>query len=119
MAQDRDRILARLAVERGYLTDERVTEALEAQRRALEQMGLHHPLLQVLLGKGLLTPDQAQDLENAVAVATGEDRLIAGYEVVSNAWGLFDMHGNVYGGRTKTRSVHAKTYPSPPPISGS
>jgi formylglycine-generating enzyme required for sulfatase activity len=82
VAQDRDHVLAQLAVERGYVGDEHITEAREAQRVAEQQLGMRQSLSQVLVSKGLLSPDQAQDLENAVAVKTGEARLVAGYEVL-------------------------------------
>ncbi|MHC5058473.1 MAG: serine/threonine-protein kinase, partial [Planctomycetota bacterium] len=79
----KDSVLARLAVERGYLTQEQLDEALETQRKAREELGMDQPLVQVLLGKRLLSADQAQELRNATAMETGEARLVAGYEVVS------------------------------------
>ncbi|MHC4251801.1 MAG: protein kinase domain-containing protein, partial [Planctomycetota bacterium] len=83
MPEDTDSILGRLAIKRGFLTQEQLDEALATQRKARDEMGLDMPLLQVLQNKHLLTPDQAQDLRHAVAVETGEARLVAGYEVVS------------------------------------
>ncbi|MHC4247839.1 MAG: protein kinase domain-containing protein [Planctomycetota bacterium] len=46
-------------------------------------MGVRMPLAQILVTKGLLTKDQAQEFLNAVAVQTGEARLVGGYEVVA------------------------------------
>ncbi len=41
-------------------------------------MGVRMPIAQILVTKGLLTKDQAQELLNAVAVQTGEARLVGG-----------------------------------------
>ena len=79
MAAEKDTIFGKLAVARGYLTGAQLDEARKAQRVMQQQLGVEQPLPQVLIGKGLLTADQAQDLENAVAVETGEARLVAGY----------------------------------------
>ena len=79
---DRDTLFGQLAVERRYLTQEQLDEALAAQKIAAKASGLTISLSQVLVGKHLLTPDQAQDLAHTVAVQTGEARLVAGYEVL-------------------------------------
>ena len=81
--EDKDTIVARLVVEREYLTPTQLDDALEAQRKARDEMSTNMPLLQVCQNKDLLTPDQAQEIRNAAAVETGEARLVAGYKVVS------------------------------------
>ncbi|MHC5059328.1 MAG: serine/threonine protein kinase, partial [Planctomycetota bacterium] len=86
MPEDKDILFGRLAVEREYVAhvaQEQVDEAREAQERGAEAMGMRMPMAQILVSKGLLTKDQAQDLANAVAVQTGEASIVAGYEVVS------------------------------------
>ena len=83
MPLEKDTIFARLAAERGYLTQAQLEEALAAQKAGTEATGVPIPLSQILVGRNLLTADQAQDLANAVAVQTGEARLVAGYEVVA------------------------------------
>ena len=100
MPDAKDTVLARIAVERGYLTQEALDDALDTQRKARDEMGLDMPLLQVLANKHLLTPDQAQELRNAVAMETGEARLVAGYEVVSKL-GQGGM-GAVYRAKSQT-----------------
>ena len=100
----KDAIVSRLAVERGYLTQEQADKALAAQKVGAEATGVTVALSQILVGKGLLSPDQAQELANAVAVKTGEARLIAGYEVVSKL-GQGGM-GAVY----KARSLQTGEY---------
>ncbi|MHC4249871.1 MAG: SUMF1/EgtB/PvdO family nonheme iron enzyme, partial [Planctomycetota bacterium] len=83
MPDDRDSLFGQLAVERAFLTQDELDETLEAQERGAEAMGVRMPLAQILVTKGLLTKDQAQELLNAVAVQTGEARLVGGYEVVA------------------------------------
>jgi serine/threonine-protein kinase len=80
---DRDSLFGQLAVEREFLTQDELGEALEAQERGAEAMGVRMPLAQILVTKGVLTKDQAQELLNTVAVQTGEARLVGGYEVVA------------------------------------
>ncbi|MHC4502166.1 MAG: hypothetical protein ACYTFI_02590, partial [Planctomycetota bacterium] len=75
-----DTVLGTLAVERGFLRREQVDEAVEIQRKLRDEMGVDQPLVQVLIGKHWLTADQAQELRAAVAIQTGEARLVAGYE---------------------------------------
>ena len=58
MPAEKETILGRLALERGYLTPSQLDEALAAQRAAAEASGVTMPLSQVLVGKNLLTPDQ-------------------------------------------------------------
>jgi serine/threonine protein kinase len=81
MAHENDSIAGRLAVERGYLSQAQLDDALETQRQALDQMGMDMPLLQVLVTKGLLTPEQEQDVRKAVAVETGKVLQVGDYEV--------------------------------------
>ncbi|MHC4251825.1 MAG: protein kinase domain-containing protein, partial [Planctomycetota bacterium] len=100
MPDTKDTVLGRLAVERGYLSQEQLDEALETQRKAREELGMDQPLVQVLLGKHLLSADQAQELRNATAMETGEARLVAGYEVVSKL-GQGGM-GAVYRAKSQT-----------------
>ncbi|MHC4202535.1 MAG: serine/threonine-protein kinase [Planctomycetota bacterium] len=83
MPEDKDALFGRLAVEREYVAQEQLDEAREAQERGAEAMGVRMPMAQILVSKGLITKDQAQDLANAVAVQTGEASIVAGYEVVS------------------------------------
>ena len=85
MAAEKDTLFGGLAVERGYLTPEQVDEALAAQKVGAKAIGVTMPLGQLLVAKGFLTPDQVQDLENAVAVKTGEAGLVAGDEVIARA----------------------------------
>ncbi|MHC4506322.1 MAG: protein kinase domain-containing protein, partial [Planctomycetota bacterium] len=83
MASEKDTALGRLAVERGYVTQEQLDEALDHQRKMHDEFGMDQPLEQVLVGKHLVSQDQAQELRHAVAIQTGEARLVAGYEVIS------------------------------------
>ncbi|MHC5055234.1 MAG: protein kinase domain-containing protein [Planctomycetota bacterium] len=76
-------VFGRLAVERELITQEQLDETLAAQKAGAEAMGVTVPLAQLFVSKGFLTKDQAQELLNAVAVETGEARLVAGYEVIS------------------------------------
>jgi len=78
-----DSALGGLAVERGYLTQQQVNEAIEIQHKLHEDMGVDQPLVQVLVGKHWLSADQAQELRAAAAVQTGQARLVAGYEAIS------------------------------------
>jgi serine/threonine-protein kinase len=83
MPTEKDAIFGKLAVERGYLTQEQLDEALAAQKAGAEATDVAMPLAQLMVGKGMLTRDQAQELVNAVAVETGEAHLVAGYEVIA------------------------------------
>ncbi|MHC5059193.1 MAG: serine/threonine-protein kinase [Planctomycetota bacterium] len=83
MPVEKDTLFGKLAVERGYAAQAQVDEARAAQEAAAEAAGVTMPLSQVMVGKGMLTRDQAQELVNAAAVQTGEARLVAGYEVVA------------------------------------
>ncbi|MHC4253655.1 MAG: protein kinase domain-containing protein, partial [Planctomycetota bacterium] len=83
MGDEKGSVLGRLAVEREVITQEQLDETLAAQEAGAEAMGVTVPLAQLLVSKGFLTKDQAQELLNAVAVETGEARLVAGYEVIS------------------------------------
>ncbi len=62
MPEDKDTLFGRLAVERGYVAQEQLDEAREAQERGAEAMGVRMPIAQILVSKGLLTKDQAQGL---------------------------------------------------------
>jgi serine/threonine protein kinase len=81
MGESRDDVVARLAVDRGFATDEEVATARDVQKKAFD-VGLPQSLDQVLCARGVLNPDTLQELSSAVAVATGEARIVAGYEVV-------------------------------------
>jgi len=83
MPEDKDTLFGRLAVEREYVAQEQLDEAREAQERGAEAMGVRMPIAQILVSKGLLTKDQAQDLANAVAVQTGEASIVAGYQMIA------------------------------------
>jgi serine/threonine-protein kinase len=83
MGADRDTLLGQTAIARGYLTQAQLDEAIEVQRKAREDLGLDQDLPAVLVAKKLLTPDQTQDLKNAVALQTGEARMVGGYEAVA------------------------------------
>ncbi|MHC4201291.1 MAG: protein kinase domain-containing protein [Planctomycetota bacterium] len=83
MPSRKDAILGKLAVERGYLTQERLDQAFHVQRKMRDELGMDESLEQVLVGKKWLTADQTQELRHAAAVQTGEARLVAGYEAVS------------------------------------
>jgi serine/threonine protein kinase len=76
-----DAVFARLALERGLVTHEQIAEARQTQAKARD-LGLVEPLRQILVVKGALDQDEAQELAAFVGVSTGEVRLIAGYEVV-------------------------------------
>jgi len=83
MSAPNDELYGRLAVQLGYITQENLAEAVKNQRAMREGMGIEQPLQPILLGKGLLTDVQARDLARAVALETGEKRIVAGYEVVT------------------------------------
>ncbi|MHC4253324.1 MAG: serine/threonine protein kinase, partial [Planctomycetota bacterium] len=83
MGDDRDTLFGKVAVERGFLTRDQVDEAREVQRKARDDLGLVQDLSQVLVSRQLLTPDQKQEIENAVAIQTGEARQVGGYEAIS------------------------------------
>ena len=83
MGGDRDALFGKIAVERGFLTQAKLDEAFEIQRKAREELSLDQPLVQILTARKLLTPDQKQEVERAVAVETGESSLVAGYQAVS------------------------------------
>jgi len=51
------------------------------QRRA-EEIGLPQNLGEILFAKGYIDADAMQELEAATAVATGEAKLVAGYEII-------------------------------------
>ncbi|GAF85422.1 unnamed protein product, partial [marine sediment metagenome] len=61
--KNKDELLARLAVERGYVTGEQLEEARAARRTAEEMAGVEIDLAQVLLNKQFLTPEQMQDID--------------------------------------------------------
>jgi len=82
MPEDKDTIVARLVIEREYLTQSQLDDALETLRKARDEMGMDMPLLQMLQSKNLLTPDQTQEIRNAASVETGEARLVGDYEVI-------------------------------------
>jgi serine/threonine-protein kinase len=82
-SESTDELYGRLAVELGYITQENLEEAVENQRAMREGMGIDQPLQPILTGKGLLTDVQARDLARAVALETGEKRIVAGYEVAT------------------------------------
>jgi len=81
VAEDRDAIVARLAVERGHLTPAQIAEARRVQEMALSELGIEHELAQVLVSKGMLAADVAQGLARAASVKTGHARRIGGYEL--------------------------------------
>jgi serine/threonine protein kinase len=83
MSTPRDSLYGRLAVELGYITQENLEEALQNQLAMRNNMGIDQPLQPILLGKGHLTDVQARDLTRAVALESGEERIVAGYEVLS------------------------------------
>ena len=114
MPEKKDTIVARLALERDYLTQEQLDDALETQRKARDEMGMDMPLLQVLQNKHLLTPDQMQEIRNAAAVESGEARLVAGYEVVSKL-GQGGM-GAVYKAKSQTTGQFVALKVLPPSL---
>ncbi|MHC4506646.1 MAG: protein kinase domain-containing protein, partial [Planctomycetota bacterium] len=83
MPVNKDTTLGRLAVERGFITQEQFNEALANQHKIRAEMGIEQGLEPILVGKKWLTADQVHELKNAAAVETGEARLVAGYEVVA------------------------------------
>ncbi|GAH81734.1 unnamed protein product, partial [marine sediment metagenome] len=83
MPAKKDTTLGRLAVERGFITQEQFNEALANQHKIREEMGIEQGLEPILVGKKWLTADQVHELRNVAAVETGEARLVAGYEVVA------------------------------------
>jgi len=114
VASEKDTVLGRLAVERGYATQQQVNEAFAAQKAAAEAAGVTMPLAQVMVGKEMLTRDQAQELVNAVAVETGEARLVAGYEVISKL-GQGGM-GAVYKAKHPTSGLYVALKVLPPSL---
>ncbi len=82
MVAETDTVFGQLAVERSHVTPEQIDQAREDQK-ALAARGLRQNLAQILYSKGLLSKDQVHELRQAVAVHTGEARLVGGYEVVS------------------------------------
>ncbi|MHC4502644.1 MAG: serine/threonine-protein kinase, partial [Planctomycetota bacterium] len=114
MPDEKDTVLGRLAVERGYATQPQVDEALTAQKAAAAAAGVTIPLAQVMVGKEMLTRDQAQELVNAVAVETGEARLVAGYEVISKL-GQGGM-GAVYKAKHPTTGLYVALKVLPPSL---
>jgi len=78
----KDDIVARLVIERAYVTHAQLDEALTSQRHAQDQMNMDLSLLQVLTSKRLLSSEQEKDIEQAVAVETGEAYEVGGYKVV-------------------------------------
>ncbi len=83
MSAPRDSLYGRLAVELGYITQENLEDALQNQLAMRNDMGIDQPLQPILLGKGHLTDIQARDLARAVALESGEKRIVAGYEVLT------------------------------------
>ncbi|MHC4252894.1 MAG: hypothetical protein ACYS9X_27570 [Planctomycetota bacterium] len=81
MAHGNDSIVARLALERDYVSEVQLEDARVSQRQARDVAGLDLSLLQVLANKHFITPGQEDDLKTAVAVETGEARQVGGYEV--------------------------------------
>jgi len=112
--EKKDTIVARLVLERDYLTQEQLDDALETQRKARDDMGMDIPLLQMLQNKHLLTPDQIQEIRNAASVETGEARLVAGYEVVSKL-GQGGM-GAVYKAKSQTTGQFVALKVLPPSL---
>ena len=82
MPTQRDELFGRIALERGYVAQNHLDEALDVQRKA-EEIGLPETLSHICVLKKFLTRDQAQEVKHAVAVETGDVRLVAGYEVVA------------------------------------
>ncbi|MHC4198865.1 MAG: serine/threonine-protein kinase, partial [Planctomycetota bacterium] len=83
MPDQKDTVLGKLAVERGFITQEQLDEALANQSKMREEMGIDQPVAQILVGKGLLGGDQIKELTKAVAHETGAVRFVGGYEVVA------------------------------------
>ncbi|MHC4504345.1 MAG: protein kinase domain-containing protein, partial [Planctomycetota bacterium] len=83
MPDQKDTVLGKLAVERGYVTQEQLDEALANQRKMHDEMGIDQPIAQILVGKGWLTGDQLKELTRAAAHETGAVRIVGGYEVVA------------------------------------
>jgi len=81
MSKERDDLFARIAVERGYITQAQLDEALQTQR-AVAELGLSENIQHVLVGKGVISHEQIQELENLIAIHTGEVRVVGDYEVL-------------------------------------
>jgi hypothetical protein len=77
-----DTILGKLAVERGYLPQERVDQAREIRCKMHDETGTGQPLEQVLIGKHWRIPDQTHRMWHATALETGEARAVDRDEAV-------------------------------------
>ncbi|MHC4503478.1 MAG: hypothetical protein ACYTFI_09255, partial [Planctomycetota bacterium] len=63
--QDESRLGA-LAVERGWIEQAQLDEALANRRKMRDEMGIKQSVAHILLGKGLLSKDQVKELARAV-----------------------------------------------------
>ena len=83
MPESRDDIAARLAVERGLATPEQVRDCQDAQKKAVDTLGIQIDLVEMLQKRGIFDPDAAKELKTAVSIETGDSRRIGDYEVVA------------------------------------
>ena len=117
MPKENDTIFARLVVEREFITQEQLDEVIAAQKAGAEALGVGVPLGQLLVSKGLLSKDQAQEIRNAAAIETGEARIVGDYEVISRL-GAGTM-GAVYEARSVRTGERVALKILPPSLASS
>jgi serine/threonine protein kinase len=81
MPDERGKLFARHAVELGYVTREQLDDAIATQK-TVAGLGLAETLSHVLVTKRVITHEQHQDIENRIALQSGEARIVGGYEVI-------------------------------------